>query len=770
MPGAQGVLAYFLKKNTFLTMTIENVFYSHSSIIKDISGIITSTDNIDLLTNFTLDRTLYYTHSEIMSIFLLDEKGDLVVRAAKGIESDLMPILRIKAGENICGRVFLEKTPLLVKDINRDMHFIKKGKGKYKTGSFISCPVMTKENVYGVMNISDKFDGSAFTEKDLDLIETISNLTAIALDHSCMKSKLHAKSFDLDKRTRIIAHYDRSRTEFFEKLSHELRTPLNSIRGAIFYLKEKGQTNPEISEFINIIFDESQNINDLLDGFLNYSCIEKEWLRLETKILGLKDIVKESVASKSMKDSLANNNISINIKFSELLPTIVGDKIRLIHSFIYIIDSIIKYTIAGDAIDLTAIDMGTSVQVEFFVKERTIPEHELQLISNERSLLFGTDGNGNNVTIHLAKKTIELHKGSLSVRNTAKGISIVLNFPKDAHEYRNAMIDELVSLFLSLVAETMDLTRCSFMLTDAVTGDLTIKSAIGLKDNIIKKTVLKIGDQIAGKAAYENKPLLIKDIEKNHLIRKKSAEHYTTKSLLCMPVTIDDKVIGVLNLNNKSSGQPLDETDLYLAEVITERIAKLIERIQKGDVRSEEFSSITRSMTTLLCAERKYKKKKSELYNLVRGIARHMGFSEKDVKLSIYASALYDLGLTQINEKILLKTKTLSASEQTMIRTHTFPGVGLINNIETDPAVKKSILHHHEKYDGSGYPDGLRGDTIPPISRVLAVADTYMAITTDRPYRKASTRKEAIEQVITGAGKQFDPKVIDAFVKTIRSC
>ncbi len=748
-------------------MTFENVFYPDSFIIKDLASIITSTDNVDLITSFILDRTLKYTQAGIISVFLLDEKGDLVVRAAKGIESDLIPILRVKVGEDICGKVFLEKTPLLVKDIKSDIRVIKKGNGKYKTGSFICCPIMIKENVFGVINISDKLDGSAFTEKDLDLIDTISSMTAIALEHSHVISKLRAKSFDLDESNRIIANCDRSRTEFVARISHKLRTPLNSIRGAIYYLKEKRQIYPEQSEFINIIFDESQKLNDLLNGMLNFSCID--WLRLSTKILDLKDIIRETVTSKSIKDSMANNNISINISFPESHPNIVGDKIRLIHSFIYIIDSIIKYTIAGDAIDLTAIDMGTSVQVEFFVKERTIPENELKEIFNERSLLPEIDVTGNNLKLHLAKKTIELHKGSISVHSTDKGISIVLNYPKSANEHRNARFDELINLFLSFAAETMDLTRCSFMLSDELTGDLTIKSAIGLKDRVIKKTKLKIGDQIAGKVANENKPLLIKDIEKDPAIMKKNEERYNTKSLLCIPVTIDDKVVGILNLNNKSSGQPLDEIDLYLAEVITERIARLLERIQKDDLKNEEFNSITESIKILLYAEKKYKKRKSELYNLVLGIARHMGCSEKEVKLSVYASALYDLGLTQINEKILLKTEKLSASEQTIIRTHPFPGVGLINNIETDKTVKKSILHHHEKYDGSGYPDGLRGDNIPLISRVLAVADTYMAITTDRPYRKASTKKEAIEQIITGAGRQFDPKVIDAFIKTIRS-
>ncbi len=85
----------------------------------------------------------------------------------------------------------------------------------------------------------------------------------------------------------------------------------------------------------------------------------------------------------------------------------------------------------------------------------------------------------------------------------------------------------------------------------------------------------------------------------------------------------------------------------------------------------------------------------------------------------------------------------------------------------TDGTIKESILHHHERYDGSGYPDGLKGNNIPFISRVLAVADTYTAIVADRPYRKAISNKEAIEQVIAGSERQFDPKVVTAFIKTV---
>jgi len=250
---------------------------------------------------------------------------------------------------------------------------------------------------------------------------------------------------------------------------------------------------------------------------------------------------------------------------------------------------------------------------------------------------------------------------------------------------------------------------------------------------------------------------------------KKSTSDYNTKSLLSLPITINNEVVGVLNLNNKASGNPFNKKDLYFAGVITERIANLIKKVKNGNFKNEEFKETVICLETLINAKRYYKKKNGKLSDLVLEITQNMECSEDEIKLSIYASALYDLGLTQIDESIILKDQELSAVEQKIIKTHSFSGAGLINGIETDKTVKRTILHHHERYDGSGYPEGLRGEDIPVISRVLAVADTYTALVSDRPYRKAFSRKEAIKQVIAGSGGQFDPRVVEAFTKAVKS-
>jgi HD-GYP domain-containing protein (c-di-GMP phosphodiesterase class II) len=743
------------------------MFESKLSAIKEVASKITSTDNLDSITNLILDLALNFTKAKNGSILLLDEEGSLSVKASRGIEDELIPALRIKVGEQICGKVAEEKTPLLVRDIKNDERINKKNNGKYETDSFISCPILMKDKLLGVINIADKTDGNPFNEDELDLIDILANQTAISLEHAHLMSELRSKAFELDERNRVLIDSDRQKTEFITRMSHELRTPLNAITGAVYYLKEKKESKAEQKEFISIISDETNKLIHLLDGLLTFSSSENEDLILKKKVLNLKDIVQEAIASKIVKDALANHKVSIKVTYPESLPDIIGEKIRLIQSFIHLIDGITRYTDTGDSIELKAADTENSVETELFIKEKTIPESELSFIFNERSLWSGKDIVKNKLKFYLAKKTIELHNGTVSAFNSSKGFTILAAFPKSLKERRDAEINEVANLFLSFTAEKMDINRCSLMLSDELTGELTIRSALGIDEEIIRSTRLKTGDKIAGWVAIENKPLLIEDIEKDSRICKKSDEQYNSKSLLSLPITSLDKVVGVLNLANKTSSKPFDKKDLYLASVITERISHMIEKILKGNLQDYEFKNIKKSLETLLNSERGYQKKNEKVTDLVFMITQHLGCSEEETKLALYVSTLYDIGLTYIDESILMKTKKLSAMEQKIIKTHPFPGAKLIEYIETSEDVKKIILHHHERYDGSGYPDGLQRDEIPFISRVLAVVDAYSAMIIDRPYRKALTSKEAIEQIKAEAGKQFDPKIVDVFIQVI---
>ncbi|RJQ51330.1 MAG: GAF domain-containing protein [Nitrospiraceae bacterium] len=735
------------------------------AILKEISDTISSTDNPDSITNLVLKLGLDYTTARHGSVLLLDDKGELAVRAARGINPDVIPSIKIKIGEKICGRVAKEKTPLLVRNINTDYRTGRSGNGRYKTDSFICCPILMRDNLLGIINIADKADGTPFTEEELDLIKILAGQTAISLGYARLSAELRSTALKLDERNRAMIDSERSRSEFAAAMSHEFRTPLNSIAGAAYYLKKEKVSPADQKEFARIISAEIKKLTGLLDGVLDFSLLEKEEHILERKVLNFRDVLRELITSKTVKDILARNNISISASCPETLPFMVGEEVRLIQAFTHLIDGIGKYASAGDSIALTAACRNTSIQILMLIKGRRVPETELPFLFDNRSPWTDMNEIKSRLRFYLAKNTIEMHKGSVSVLNAPGGISIEVTFPRHAKEQRDARINELANLLLCFTAETMNLNKCSLMLKDELTGELVIKSAIGFDEDIIRKTRVRTGDNIAGRVAADKKPLLIEDIERHPGVGRKNSLQYTTKSLLSLPIFLNRSVIGVLNLNNKASGLPFDGKDLYFASALTERISRIIEKTLKEDVTDSEFKTAVKNLETLLYAEHQYRKKNGELSTVITGLMRQMRRSEDEISSALYSAAFYDLGLTQIDERILMKPGKLSPVEEKIIKTHPFPSVGLIDYLEGDDSVKNAILHHHERFDGLGYPDGLQGARIPFLSRVLGVADAYTAMTSDRPYRKAFSKKEAKDRIKAGGGKQFDPDIVDAFLE-----
>jgi HD-GYP domain-containing protein (c-di-GMP phosphodiesterase class II)/nitrogen-specific signal transduction histidine kinase len=750
-------------------MAKEEVLETKISILKEVADTIVSTNNIESITNLVLDLALSYTRAKTGSILLLNAAEELIVKAARGMDPDVISALRLKIGENICGKVALERKPLLVKDIESEKRILKKVGDKYRTKSFICCPILMKDKLLGVINISDKADGTPFTEDELDLISILANQAAITLENARLMVELRSKSAELDETNKGLIEADRVKTEFIARMSHEIRTPLNSINGAIHYLKEKRtKSKAEQSEFIEIISDETIKLITLLDGLLDFSRFDKEEYLLKKRIINLNEIIRGVFATKNVKQVLKDKKLSISQSIYKQLPSIIGDRTRIFQLFVNLLEGIIKYTKDGDVIDLKTSEVEPAVEVELLIKNRKFPESELSSIFDSGSLWSWMDTSPHNLKFYLAKKTVEIHKGTISAQNTPEGLSIKFLIPKSLKEQRDVEIHELMDLFASFTAKSMTLNTCSLMLTDELTGELTIKGACGLDEEIIRKTRLRLGDQIAGWVALEKKPLLVEDIEKSSHFGKTSSVKYNTKSLLSVPIIVFDQVIGVLNLNNKDSGGPFNKQDLYLAVAIAARISSMLEKLHKGDLKEREFKIITRGMDDLLRAEEKYKKENKRIIDLVFHVMKHLGCNEDEISLALYTSVLYDLGLTHIDSSILEKDKKLTALEQRIIRTHPVSGTGLIEHMEFSDAIKKNILYHHERYDGLGYPEGLKGEEIPLISRVLAVIDTYIAMTSNRPYRKAVNTKTAIEHINSGSGTQFDPNIVVAFNKAVK--
>ncbi|MFA5116055.1 MAG: HD domain-containing phosphohydrolase [Candidatus Omnitrophota bacterium] len=150
-------------------------------------------------------------------------------------------------------------------------------------------------------------------------------------------------------------------------------------------------------------------------------------------------------------------------------------------------------------------------------------------------------------------------------------------------------------------------------------------------------------------------------------------------------------------------------------------------------------------------------------------IAREMGLSQKDIDNLRYASPMHDIGKIVIPDAILKKPGGLTPEEREVMKTHTTLGGDIFKNSKS-PLLKVArtiSLTHHERFDGTGYPNGLKGDDIPLFGRIVSVADVFDALTSKRPYKEAYGFDEAVELIKEGSGTQFDPAVVRAFLKRI---
>jgi HD-GYP domain-containing protein (c-di-GMP phosphodiesterase class II) len=149
-------------------------------------------------------------------------------------------------------------------------------------------------------------------------------------------------------------------------------------------------------------------------------------------------------------------------------------------------------------------------------------------------------------------------------------------------------------------------------------------------------------------------------------------------------------------------------------------------------------------------------------------LARALDLPEEEIERIKQAAILHDLGKIGISEKILVKKLKLTRQELEEVKKHPQIGVDIIRPIKFLHNIIPLILYHHERWDGKGYPNGLKGEEIPIGARIIALADVYQALTSNRPYRKAYSEREAIKIIKKGSGTQFDPRMATKFVQILQ--
>jgi hypothetical protein len=237
--------------------------------------------------------------------------------------------------------------------------------------------------------------------------------------------------------------------------------------------------------------------------------------------------------------------------------------------------------------------------------------------------------------------------------------------------------------------------------------------------------------------------------------------------MIGLPLITDD-YIGAIFICRDPKDEPFAEFDRQMLSVFAEQVVTAIKNLQFSQQQEQIILGSIKSIGNLI-NKQGYSLTHTPAYmRVVRMLAAHLNIGEEGVRSLEYASLLHDIGVIDIPFSILSKNSALTAKESKIIHQHTLQSVNLIKPVEFLKPILPIILYHHEHYDGSGYPSGLKKEQIPLGARIIGVVDAFEAMLQARPYRRALTINQALVELKEKSGTQFDPKIVDIFVKLSR--
>lgn len=246
------------------------------------------------------------------------------------------------------------------------------------------------------------------------------------------------------------------------------------------------------------------------------------------------------------------------------------------------------------------------------------------------------------------------------------------------------------------------------------------------------------------------------------------SSHRDDLSQILVPVLIKGELIGIIHAGGKLQGEDFQRQDLILVSELAKRAALGLENKYLYESVFDVLMSTLHSLVSTIEARDLYTKQHSQrVTDIAMVIADHMGCTPEQLDTLRVAGYLHDLGKLGVKDSVLLKPGPLTEEEFAQIKAHPVIGEGIIAPIGFLPEERALIRHHHERWDGKGYPDGLSGDSIPFLARILTVADVFDALTSDRPYRPAMSVEQGAEEILRCTGTQFDPLVARAFQEVL---
>ncbi|HNX69351.1 MAG TPA: HD domain-containing phosphohydrolase [Candidatus Omnitrophota bacterium] len=349
--------------------------------------------------------------------------------------------------------------------------------------------------------------------------------------------------------------------------------------------------------------------------------------------------------------------------------------------------------------------------------------------------------------VELAFKNFELNNFYETVHPRALALSTM----HSVHRVINSSLrlKELLPRIGRLSAQILKAQGCAIMLTDPDRQFLTPFFSFGHHPKFIHRQRLRISRGLEGRIA-------------------ETGEFCLQKRYIAVPF-IEDDVVGVMTLWNKADRQNFTRTDLEILKSLSEQAVVAIKNAQLFEQTEELTLGSIKTINELL--ERHFEGKRSHLEvvgEIAVEVGKAVGLSGQELVHIERAILLLDTGRLALPEKTWKKKEKLTQRELEEVRSIPIRGANLLRSISPLKPVIPIIMHHHERFDGKGYPQGLKGDEIPIGARIVTVVDAFMAMVSKRHYRERLSIKDSLEEINKHTGTQFDPHVVECFMRVMK--
>jgi len=473
----------------------------------------------------------------------------------------------------------------------------------------------------------------------------------------------------------------------------------------------------------------------------------------------------------SIEDASLLRKFSVLFLMMSLLPTIV------LYYFYVELRDYGNITISEENFNLTLIFVVLGVILGYFtmrrvllrlvdlvitnrkLMEESLSPTEIEELSKEKNELNVLAEAFKIITYRMEEnvRSLELAKKTLYsvLTKVGQGMSTMEN------------IDSFLELIIETVTDAMDGKVGVLAIMGSDKNELTVKSVFGAKFSSNDDIKIKVERGTTIHTVLTTKKPLIVSHAVSDMVESKDSPHFFEPPLVCAPMVSKDEILGMITVSGKKKGGGFEEEEMNLLFNLATQTAVAIQNAELNkDIEQTYFETIT---ALALAVDAKDKYSRGHLDRVARycvELGNKLGLDEDDITTLRDAAKLHDIGKIGTPDEVLHKEGHLTEQERSLMQRHTEIGESIIKPIRSLGHLCDLIRYHHEKLDGSGYPDGLKASDISPLVRILTICDIFDAITTDRSYRKKFTKDAACE-ILRSMKDELDQDLVEVFIETV---